>query len=334
MKLKMLEPIYYHDSYSEQIARAIEFELYVTIFAPLFAVMGVRLGEKLKEPVLVYNRISGVTRWNAVGSDLVKALHAGTIVYADGYFYGAFKASIGLELRRYGARFDKTRRAYKLTPLPTELKTIVIQANQRMATQAADLYKKLDEARNVPIEMDIGIAAHDVIKNLNQQFIKTITSADIEIPMETTPAVAQELVTGYTKNLELYIKDWQDEQIERLREQVGKNVAQGYRADRMVGMLESEYGTTRNKAKFLARQETSLLVSKYREAKYKESGIGSYIWSTSHDERVRQDHKDLDRQTFSWSNPPVVDKATGRKANPGEDFGCRCLAVPVMRIGA
>ena len=72
------------------------------------------------------------------------------------------------------------------------------------------------------------------------------------------------------------------------------------------------------------------MVSKYRQIRYEEVGIDNYIWSTSHDSRVRHDHRELQGKVFSFSNPPITDKATGARNNPGEDFGCRCVAIPVM----
>jgi SPP1 gp7 family putative phage head morphogenesis protein len=54
------------------------------------------------------------------------------------------------------------------------------------------------------------------------------------------------------------------------------------------------------------------------------------MWSTSHDRRVRDSHKELNGRVFTWDNPPIVDPARGRRAHPGQDYGCRCVAVPVM----
>ena len=66
--------------------------------------------------------------------------------------------------------------------------------------------------------------------------------------------------------------------------------------------------------------------------RYTNAGVKEYIWSTSNDQRVRPDHKELNGKTFSWGEA-VIDRTTGQKGNPGEAFGCRCLALPVVRIG-
>ncbi|GAG93926.1 unnamed protein product, partial [marine sediment metagenome] len=71
-------------------------------------------------------------------------------------------------------------------------------------------------------------------------------------------------------------------------------------------------------------------VSEYKQQRYLDIGITKYEWSTSNDERVRDDHKQLDGKIFSFKTPPVVDRRTGRRANPAEDFGCRCVAIPIL----
>jgi SPP1 gp7 family putative phage head morphogenesis protein len=98
----------------------------------------------------------------------------------------------------------------------------------------------------------------------------------------------------------------------------------------MEQAIRNEYNVTRNRAKFLSRQETSLLVSKYREENYREAGIVYYRWSTSNDQRVRHDHRELNGNIFRFDEPPVVDQKSGRRGNPGEDFSCRCIAIPLL----
>lgn len=56
----------------------------------------------------------------------------------------------------------------------------------------------------------------------------------------------------------------------------------------------------------------------------KETGAtGQYVWRTQHDERVRTSHRVNDGRIFSWSDPPP-------SGHPGEDYICRCEAVPYI----
>jgi SPP1 gp7 family putative phage head morphogenesis protein len=50
--------------------------------------------------------------------------------------------------------------------------------------------------------------------------------------------------------------------------------------------------------------------------------MDQYVWRTRRDERVRRSHWMNDGRVFSWADPP----ATG---HPGEDYNCRCEAVPL-----
>ncbi len=52
-------------------------------------------------------------------------------------------------------------------------------------------------------------------------------------------------------------------------------------------------------------------------------GIKRYIWHTQGDERVRGSHAANDGKIFSWDNPPPM-------GHPGEDYGCRCWAEPIL----
>jgi SPP1 gp7 family putative phage head morphogenesis protein len=79
----------------------------------------------------------------------------------------------------------------------------------------------------------------------------------------------------------------------------------------MERIIMDNYGVGQRKAKFLARQETALLMSKFHEQRYKEIGVTKYIWSTSNDgDRVRDDHKVLNNKVFfvTDADDETVDK--------------------------
>ena len=65
-------------------------------------------------------------------------------------------------------------------------------------------------------------------------------------------------------------------------------------------------------------------------AKHASLGIERYTWISSRDQRVRRRHRELDKTVHRWDDPPVSNPDTGRRAHPGEDYGCRCTASPVI----
>ncbi len=102
--------------------------------------------------------------------------------------------------------------------------------------------------------------------------------------------------------------------------------------------IQSAYDVSARRAELLARDQMSTLNAQLTKMQQKDAGVSKYKWSTSRDSRVRECHAALDGKIISWDNPPemwynTVKKGrvyTGRFCNPGEDFCCRCVAIPVF----
>ncbi len=320
MPQRRLKPILDKDRYSDEIIKELDFHLYDLIYRPLLELLEDETGLEVK--------------WNTK-KGLIAALHGGKIQYRDGYFTGQFSSSISKTIRDFGGTWDKHRKSFKidLAALPIDIKAAVSASKLKTERVQKQLELELDriEAANDQLEtyqIPFGPKVEKILQELDSQFQK-VTPKDIMIEPQLDGGVAERLKEQYNKNLNYYIKGWRRDAIYRLREKMEKNVFDGFRAKKMVDTIQSEFGVSKNKAKFLARQETSLLLSKYRQDRYEKIGIDKYQWSTSGDSRVRDRHKELNGRIFSWDNPPIVDTATGRRANPGEDFSCRCVAVPI-----
>lgn len=316
---KALRPIRDFNSYSAPIAKAIFAQLDEMIYAPLMSIL------------------DSSEKQNALDSPLEFSLKNGIMEYRDGYFVGPIKASIAKELRGYGAVFNHTRKVYYLdiSRLPQNILQAIAQGKQSGETtlKKVNQYLLVIEGRDVKT-LNIEPFFGETLEKLSKQFYtttKTVTGADLEIPLN--PKFEDQLKEAYTLNLDKYIKGWYDEAILRLRQKVSENVQQGYRASNLIDMIQYERNVSKNKAKFLAKQETSLLTASYREIRYKDIGVNQYVWSTSHDERVRPDHRMLNGQLFNFDHPPVTNQRTGAKNNPGEDYNCRCVAIPYLSKG-
>jgi SPP1 gp7 family putative phage head morphogenesis protein len=113
-------------------------------------------------------------------------------------------------------------------------------------------------------------------------------------------------------------------------------VLEGYTAGRSntsIGEdIQHSYGIERRHAQFIARDQIAKLNADLTQAQQRDAGVEEYVWSTSGDERVRKCHAELDGKKFSWSDPPVVDTRTGRRGHPGQDYQCRCVALPVFNL--
>lgn len=269
-------------------------------------------------------------------SDLIGAILSGKIVYSDGHFRGQFNSAVSRELKRIGAEWDRKQGSWKvsLRSLSTDVRSAIDAAQTKFKKAAERLEKHLKNI--LPEEIAGKLKTEKVfdttLRRTDGSIQKTVQSITV-LPTLTKEARAK-LADGYTKDLQRYIADWSKSEILRLRKEVQASVLKGIRYENMVAHIQKSYEVSENKAKFLARQETNLMVSKFKEIRYADAGINQYKWccvagSKSHP--VRPTHKALEGKIFSWDNPPITNDKGGRN-NPGQDFGCRCFARPIVKF--
>lgn len=284
--------------------------------------------ETLKDPY--YNR--------SALSALITKIRLGKIVYRDGVFSGDFNIETSRALRKF-ATFDQRSRTWKGSP-PGDVIAAATVANSKSEKLHAAITEKLNELETTlgNVDLTYRFPVPVAVDEIDQQLIKDF--ATVGIQPEFTREMRENIIRDYNKNQNLNIKNWVPDQITRLRDMVELSVSQGYRRPAMIEMIKSEWGVTQNKARFLARQETSLLMSKIRRERSLDAGVRKYRWSTSLDRRVRPEdaaaartganHRYLHGKVFEYGSPPVVNLKTGRRAEPGEDFNCRCVAIPIV----
>lgn len=119
-----------------------------------------------------------------------------------------------------------------------------------------------------------------------------------------------------------------DEMLGRVEDTLG--AYDGVRVEELRDELQSTFNMTRARAALIARDQTLKLNAQLTEDVHASAGITEYTWSTSKDGAVRSSHEKLEGKRFKYSDPPIVDEKHDRRANPGQDFQCRCVAVPVL----
>ena len=298
------KPSYYSDV--DDHLRRYFYEAY---FAPLFEALEIN-----------------APRENAVVSPLRTAIAKGQVIYRDGVFSGRFTMAMYSELSSF-ATFDKRSRTWKGRPGPSILSTALTANTKRAALlervnkAISGLEDRVDETiKTLSFSTDLPLFA------MNQDISETLPLGVGPVLDERT---AERLKKDYTESQKLNVKNWTPDQITRLREMVERYQTSAS-DESLTDMIMREWGVTANKAAFLARQETSLFFSKFSMNRASSAGVRRYRWSTSHDERVRVSHRELNGTIHGVDDPPVVDKRTGRRAHPGEDFLCRCAAIWVL----
>ena len=97
----------------------------------------------------------------------------------------------------------------------------------------------------------------------------------------------------------------------------------GRRVEDLAEELQARTGVAESRAALIARDQTLKTLGELNKTRQEAAGVTQYIWCTSGDNAVREEHADRDGRIFSWDDPP-------EGGHPGDDFQCRCSATPVV----
>ena len=265
-------------------------------------------------------------------SALLNAILAGRVNYYRGYFKGRISASISKELKALGAVWDRKQGAWKIpsSKLPRDVKMTISLADSKFQEKLKQVDKIISAF--VPTNGDFKKQFEDTVYKVEAAYRATLRGITV------APVLNQQrteyLAAEYSENMNLEIKKWSQYATDKLRTRVQERALAGQRYDGLADEIQKSYGVSRNKAKFLARQETSIFVAKYTEARYQDAGIDEYTWrcvTGTKNHPVRPMHRALNGKTFRWDQPPVVNEK-GERKNPKCDYGCRCEARPIVRF--
>lgn len=132
------------------------------------------------------------------------------------------------------------------------------------------------------------------------------------------------LVENFAANNVALIRDIGEQTIIKTELAIQRAVQDG----KLYGDLAKElqtigYGETR--AELVARDQVGKLYGQINATRQKELGADRFIWRTVGDERVRDEHAELDGEEFSYSAGGHPEEGL-----PGEAILCRCWAEPVF----
>ncbi len=321
MKLITIQPIKETLGDYEAIERAIKLLFRKELYLPLLR----ELGEK---GITIRNQLPG----------LLEAIRTGKITYSRGTFSGKLNSTISKQLRDLGATYDRREAVYRLpaSRLPQEVKHAISSSAFRFQDTIQKIDKKLKDISPEELAGKVDLSSHfdQALWKVDSQFQKSVKG--LTVPAQLTPHTRKRIAAEWSENLKLYIKDFTEKEILELRKKMQKTVFAGDRYGSAIATIQKSYGVSANKAKFLARQETSLLMTKFKQTRYEDAGVKEYKWgcvSGSKNHPVRPWHRALQGKIFRWDNPPVTTKPgePQRRNNPGQDYNCRCFARPIIR---
>jgi len=142
------------------------------------------------------------------------------------------------------------------------------------------------------------------------------------------PDVAPKLEAFRARNVSL-IRNLSEQTRARVTRTLDDADVSGLRVEDLTKRLTEDFDFSASRAELIARDQVLKLNAQVTQTEQTGAGITKYEWSSSRDERVREMHADLDGTIQSWDDPPITN-AAGDRNHPGEDYQCRCIAIPIL----
>lgn len=180
--------------------------------------------------------------------------------------------------------------------------------------------------------------ATNFVTSINDRNIKSMGKMFGSFGVDVTTGNKQVndfLQASVAENIQL-ITSIQTQYLDRVETLVLTNMRAGLRPSSIQQQLQDQFGVTKNRARMIARDQTSKASNGLARKRMQASGLEFFQWVTSKDERVRSRHSSIANKVtmygkgiYRWDDLPLSDK--GEPIAPGDDFNCRCIARPVLR---
>lgn len=189
-----------------------------------------------------------------------------------------------------------------------DIETIMREAQRKAAREHNALMRKISEYA-------------DSLQAWTSGEVAAIMNSAIGVAPKFDPEAVRSLVNAWKRQNEAFITKMPMDTVQAIQDTIQKGLREGEHVRALQRRISRQFGVSERRGLLIARTEMGQFHSQITQERCGESGIGHYFWSASHDERVRDTHESLDGMRFSWDAPPDV-------GHPGEDFNCRCVAIP------
>lgn len=316
--IEVIKDFEHLEQYTKLIETKLFSDMWKLIYKPMFKVLGLK-AENEKDILL-------------------EALKNGDIYYQGGGFVASkkFSNAISRTLMSLGARYDRWEKKYIIPfeELPKNIVREILNNEKRARIQLNQINQILQYIElNLDQIIETMIFNNEVVTILDDvegQLHKNTRNINVIVP-ELSQEQKERIAKNYTNNMQFYIRKWSMERIPEMRRKVQFAILDGYREEQVRKMLEKEYHIGSDKAKFLAQNETSIMIAELKKATYTQMGFEEFIWNTILDARERPLHRQLNGKIFRFDNPPVIDERTGQRGLPGQTYNCRCGLTPIRR---
>lgn len=185
---------------------------------------------------------------------------------------------------------------------------------------------KITETLTEKLHKIAGITKNVEVREF-KNMIKRTLGMEVAEDYYTQEFFADTVQSWVSANVDL-ITTVPNDMLGKMKELVLEAYTNGTTPTDLADQIQAAYGMSKGHANMIASDQMSKLSAQMLRKEHEDAGITKYKWQTMEDDRVRDGHRVLNGNIYSYDNPPDV--GDGRHLNPGEDYNCRCQAIPVV----
>lgn len=148
------------------------------------------------------------------------------------------------------------------------------------------------------------------------------------IDVHTMDTNIPDLIDHFVSENVSLIKSLGNRTMDDVEKIVTRAITSGRETDDVTNDINERFNIGERHARLIARDQIGKLNGQIRATRHQELGLRRFIWRTVGDDRVRDEHEELEAQSeaqpFSYNDPP-------EEGLPGEPICCRCQDEPVYQ---
>ena len=170
------------------------------------------------------------------------------------------------------------------------------------------------------------------VSDFNLSQWRHIVKAAVGIDLFTAEPWLRPELSSWARETANLIGSLEDDAVRQVSLWTDRGIREGWRWEDIAKNIEDRFDVSRNRARFIARDQIGSLNGQLTERRQHGAGVKKYFWRDSRDERVtgnpdglypkaKPSHWARNGESFDWNHPP-------EGGHPGRRPLCRCTAEP------
>lgn len=157
---------------------------------------------------------------------------------------------------------------------------------------------------------------------------------NLSIDTAFSDARLADVIAASTQQAAQLIKLIPGKYLDEVQGAVMRSITSGNGMKDLVPFLTEKYKGNVKWARHVAMDQARKSYASINKTRLQQMGIEEYVWiHTGGGRHPREEHIAMSGNTYRYDDPPVIDKRTGERGNPGDAVFCRCIAKPVLKFG-